>query len=610
MWAGRASRRGLWTCGALVAWTAISPQLFLVAVILAVSAGRRNLRALPTPLLLAFVTIAPTIWSLFGPNSSELRATIMTSLPWETDQSASVREAVAGTGYFTHYWETASATVPLGWIVTFTAPLAVVALVSFRPRMLFAWGLGACYLLGVALISGLKGPLAAPLAFLFATLPPFSAFRELYHFAVLTEFPAAVGTSVLITRVPKSAGPVAATAFIACVAWPWLSGAVLGQDGSAYRRSDVQLFAPSQPSRIAFEPLVNPIGPVGATYGGTEPDAQAADGREPFWIYLPSGIEGAAAFALADGSSRDFAAISRALGISVIERRRGFESKVTRTSMYRPLAYAGFGTHVGVPRWPLIRAASRSGDRDVFIAPSRTSLVRLLSVGPPEPEPPRGGPKSVRGLDANSGWASADDFWYVGPGVAEAAGGVVTTNAAARDGFPPCSSSEPVSHKRRRSIPALPDGWKPAARTCDGAPVARLVDSATIAWSRLGPLLRWQRTLNLGRAPELGLGVVARGDGFSLIVRNRCSHCRIALSESAADGWILSGPNGIVPRQSGATPFNEWAIDARPGDHYEIDYAPQRLAYSLGTLAWVSWLVLLARALLPLRRPIVVHPAT
>jgi hypothetical protein len=192
-------------------------------------------------------------------------------LSWELNNSSPAGDAAVMLGYFTRYYETHA--LPAAEIV-----LYVVLATSLLGSILAARRLGVYPLLlcvlGFALVSGLYGPLAAPLSSSFERYAAFTALRDVHYFAALTAAGMALAIGLAVDARPKWFGLPALAAAV-WIAAPAIGGRAVADIlvprafvGDALH--NMQIVASHGPGRVLMLPAEEPLGPIGALNQGRD----------------------------------------------------------------------------------------------------------------------------------------------------------------------------------------------------------------------------------------------------------------------------------------------------------------------------------------------------
>jgi len=176
-------------------------QFFLFAVVLILLAAPRQRRSWIfrfafRVLLVAFVFTAPQ-WILATTLAHGTLEQYSPLLHWEYAQSAGLLSAVRILDYIGHYDNRfiGEQERALLWALPVLAGVSLFFLERTRERLL----LGGMVAIGILASSGLRGPLAMPLTFLFSSSAS-GIIRELYDFQALTVLGYAASISLLFSR--------------------------------------------------------------------------------------------------------------------------------------------------------------------------------------------------------------------------------------------------------------------------------------------------------------------------------------------------------------------------------------------------------------------------
>ncbi len=192
-------------------------------------------------------------------------------LSWELNNSSPAADAAVMLGYFTRYYETHAlpATEIVLYVVLAASILGAIVVAGRRG----VYPLVLC-VLGFALVSGLYGPLAVPMASSFQRYAAFTALRDVHYFAALTATGMALAIGLLVDARPRWFGLPALAAAV-WIAAPGIGGrAVAGiLVPQAFVRDalhDMQIVASHGPGRVLMLPAEEPLGPIGAPNQGRD----------------------------------------------------------------------------------------------------------------------------------------------------------------------------------------------------------------------------------------------------------------------------------------------------------------------------------------------------
>ena len=357
-------------CVALALWLLAAQRAWRLCLMVVVVAALSEL-----PSLLA-LTLAPG--DLYGLKRAVLQ--------WEWTQSAPPALLVAFGGYPPRYSEAYSVPSYLANTVVF-AMLPIGALVArgrIAPAMI---ALGA---FAGLIATGLRGPLAAPIAAAFVFVPAMSAIRELYDVMPLLAFAAACATAACLDTV--------AARFRFGRAWALavgagVTGAAIWPVAGGYSHDFVPLVAAAAeadaidrlplPGRVLLLPGIYPMATSDGKGEGLDPLA-AAEGAHPIVdAWRPAAAVARTYWALASDPARA-AEDLRSLGCSYIVVhhgivRRGIDSPA-ETALER--GAAAIGTRVAsIPSLSVYELAP---------APSRVRATSVL-IRPGTPQEQNGG---------------------------------------------------------------------------------------------------------------------------------------------------------------------------------------------------------------------------
>lgn len=147
-----------------------------------------------------FLLVSSPEWILTLDQGTKGLDAFIPLLHWERAQSISLGAAFRALDYTGGYDQ--QLLPPLVRLSFFALPAICVLAIVFGKRRHAVFF--SCIIVGsVVLSSGLDGPLAAPLLFLFSNIRPFALFRELYDFLGLAAFGYAIMPSLLSAVVPS-----------------------------------------------------------------------------------------------------------------------------------------------------------------------------------------------------------------------------------------------------------------------------------------------------------------------------------------------------------------------------------------------------------------------
>jgi len=263
----------------------VHPQFFCFFGILAfgLAFGRRRWYLVVVAAALPFVVSPSSVGAgLLGAPAASLRFE-ETTLRWEVVNSASMLDALELTGYVRDYDRQAEPSLLLARryamrALWFAALIGAIRTPRARPYFALA-------IFGLFMHSGLDGPLATPLAYLFSHDAWFSIFRELYHFAVFT----ALGLIVCAANCLNGRPALLALATLLTVVPQWTGAYFRGV--SFERGDDMEQIAAlvsrdPAPGSVLFVPILQPLGRDDA-HAGVDPDAYPFPGRAAIHAFVP-----------------------------------------------------------------------------------------------------------------------------------------------------------------------------------------------------------------------------------------------------------------------------------------------------------------------------------
>ncbi|HEX5275378.1 MAG TPA: hypothetical protein VFW34_08880 [Candidatus Rubrimentiphilum sp.] len=603
-----AVRRGrFWQAAFWFAWCLLQIQVALLAIIIVMVLGRhrKNLRAGIFPFACVVGTILPYLWALLQPAGLAVAGSMKTSLPWELSQSATLLAALQGDGYFAHYWINAVAGTP-AQAAPMIYPLALAALIVRRRRIVIA--LASIYGTGVALVWGLNGPLAIPMAWSFTHVLAASAFRELYDAAFLITFSASLLAALLLLIIPKRYRSMAAIAITIFFAWPWMNGSVLAQTGtpalSAAETTEIASALQDRPSAAEFllPPAANPVGPIANRFGGADPLAFPIGQMVPFWSYNDFGYYHGLAEAVLKGGPFS-APLARALGIGAIVSRSNIETKFRANSAFP----ASFTIQEISGKQPLLRGWHRiwtSSHVEIMIPDAPMGLLQIMQnfrKAPSGADPAAQIPPVellAAGSDPARGWVHGSDWWFLSPALAAAAGAAVTSSRA----FPFTVLCQGFG--RRRELALLgqgaigsveirdPNNWSIRTVTCGVMLIARTYRGSFIAVTTPEELRRWSNLeRDLSGLQLQNLSAVRSGDMIAARAVATCRKCAVRLSQTYSTLWTMRIDGRSAPlHQTMRGLDNEWPVAIKSGDEITVEYRDPvgRVAKFLAVICWLA----------------------
>jgi hypothetical protein len=425
---GRAGALGmLWGCAAA------QVQFLIIAPLALFVAGKRALsRDIALAAIIACALQAPMIAALVWGHPGAAYASAHANGDWQLAQSARASLALAGAADPAGYFERFEANAEL-----FLAPLLALAFLAawYMPR---AAPLGLLWLGSALWSAGLRGPLAAPLAYAFDHSLVSSAFREFSHTEVLATLPllllAALGARMLAARRGAIALGVLAFACFPAV-WPSIAGDaarfdVAVQPEPAYASLADSIAALPGNGSVLWLPSTQPMRMSDAR-GGADSLALPIGAHPPFVEYRPS-VPLVVAIRAIDEGDRAACGLLADLGVQAVVDRTDVTSvpgqdkrdslapgnldrvglhlieRDSAASLYGVPCYKGRITwaSASVVRgdWLALRSLARVGATDEITLPPRPP-ARLAAWPPPEP--------TYESVDVARGWvplSQADAF--------------------------------------------------------------------------------------------------------------------------------------------------------------------------------------------------------
>ena len=311
-----------------LAFTIVQLQIFglaLIVLIFAVIFRKRTLKEAATIVLIALPLLLP---ALLGPlflsqPSHGAIAMQRAVLSWQLQQSVPPIEATEGRGYFVHYYEL----LTQFWLqhVLLLFPLcALFALIELRREMRVAGLLVALALLAWLTATGLRGPLHELWSVLFARIPAFSVYRELYDVMALYWL-VVVLLAARFWMTQRAVGWLFAIFGLWATLPAWFAAPNLVGWAPTPATIGVLTTAAQRlpPGRVLWWPAQQPLGPPDRTVGGADPLAYTPLGRaRPIFEYQPYGSFAAAVTLAQQGNWQSAEPIFSQLGIVAIADRR------------------------------------------------------------------------------------------------------------------------------------------------------------------------------------------------------------------------------------------------------------------------------------------------
>ncbi|HET9096097.1 MAG TPA: hypothetical protein VFN37_05520 [Candidatus Baltobacteraceae bacterium] len=610
--------------GSLIALTALQPQIWVMTLLVCIAlfaAKARGTRSLLEIVVLAgcgTMLTMPELYGSFAAHSAAHYAGMQTIPMWEANNSAPFFSAIVGLGYAPGYAERALGVVPwaqlLLWIVPIAACGAAIVRRSDSRIAVFAFA----WIFALLLVSGVKGPLAAALQYLFDRFLWASTFRELYHFAEPMWLLAAVLAAVCLDRLRPAAAT--AIAVIACAGalalWipPAYAGTLQSWDYGARTQALFSRPVPRFASRFLLTPAVPPLGPRGTAYRGVDPDANSIGNWFPLNSAEQYGPIGASLL-LGETDPERYAGWLRAAGVSAVLPRPYLQSNPIDGSPLSPAeklqAKRYFHRDHGGRFWqetpqplvelrralPVVRDPFRARFTDGFI------LERGAYVDPHDPDAVapalRTQPQVSRDAwDPAQTWVRADYWWWLDPQIAFWPDAALTWSnrelpipaAARRNGYAHVVlfAGKLFAGGRLEHVKYRIASWVPVS----GAACLRVEGGAAL-------VIEFARV----RAPYRPLDIRAVRDSAETPVPFSadclCASMRLSpsdrwvvLKQSYDDAWRLRVEPGTVLRHVVFAGYgNAWEIQARPGSRAFLFYAPAASWEFLVHISLILWLL-------------------
>ena len=273
------------------------------------------------------LTQAATLFALLHPSIVATLESQRALLPWEINLSSSMGSAIRTIGYFMHYAEDVS---PHWWPASLYFPVALGIWGLLRRRLA---GMIALLAFGVALVAGLRGPLAVPLRYMFCKFTAASAFREFAHFWPLVALPISLGIAFSVYSGSQRPLSRALALTSACLyAVPFLGGGLTTLVKEYAPSRDVRQAAgimerDKVPGRFMVVPFEQPVRRKGSSSAGIDALSYYPIGRQqPFFTYLPTGPIAFVDALLRDGSTA-FSSVAARMGVRYVVVRRDVVSQ-------------------------------------------------------------------------------------------------------------------------------------------------------------------------------------------------------------------------------------------------------------------------------------------
>ncbi|HEX5275346.1 MAG TPA: hypothetical protein VFW34_08720 [Candidatus Rubrimentiphilum sp.] len=611
--------------GSLVALAALQVQLWIITLCICIAllmvGMNKNRRRSAADLLLLIATgtvlTIPEIYGVVAAHSAERYSSLQTIPLFESNNSAPFSAAVIGLGYAPGYAETALARVPWAIIFLWAVPLAACAGAFIARRERKVNVLTVAWLALLALVAGVRGPLAAPIAYSFAHFPWTSTFRELHHFAEPMWILAVVLATVFMQSLRRRAGAilsvVAALGILALWAPADYGGTLRSWD---FAGKSAALFAqgiPAVPARYLLTPSIQPVGPFGTSFDGADPDA--AVNRTWFPENDPEqfGIVGVPLL-MGERNPRQNAGWLRAAGVSAVLPRPYLVSKAITNSpltasekhqaeqyFHAPSKTAAWSEKAGSllelrSDVPVVRDPFTTRFDDGFL------LERDVFVDTHDPDavPPtmRAAPVVSRD-DWNPArtWVGASYWWWLDPQLAFWPRSVFTWSnrplqvpPSVQNGYVHVVVFAGRLFAGQRAVSARKGvaAWLPlhgahTVRVRDGA--AMVIEFAVVQppyrLIRL-PAAQESAKTDASFSPDCACGTI----------RVSARHQWIVLKQSYNDGWRVILENGKVLRHVIFAGYgNAWEIQSTPEASARVEYAPAMVWQILVGASIIVWLL-------------------
>lgn len=612
--------------GAIIALTALQPQLWAITLIICValfvsSTSWRNARSFFDILVLVAtgaVLTLPELYGLVAAHSAARYADMQTIPMWESNNSAAFFAAAVGLGYAPGYVARALAVVPWASILLWLVPVAACAgtIVYRSERKVNV--LAAAWLLALGLVSGVKGPFAHPLEYLYANFLWASAFRELYHFAEPMWIFAALLAAAFMERLRPPTGMIlAVTAALGVLAlWtpPGYAGTLRSWDFANRTKTLLSEHAPRTASRYLLTPSIQPLGPRGTAFAGADPDVNVSGVWFPLNSAKQYGVIGATLL-LGELDAARYAGWLRAAGVNAVLPRpylisdaidssplsRAERRQAKRYFQHRVRAIPWRDTPEGLVELrsslPIVRDPFTGRFHDGFL------LEREVFSDPHDPETVPEGRRATP-VVSRSAWNPAKTWvrgvywWWIDPQVAFWPHSALTWSDQAlrvplayrHDGYAhvivfagTLLAGQRVVHVRYGVASWEPLQGAAALQVRNGA--AMVIEFARVE--------RPYRRVHLppASADASVVPVPFSVDCLCASMHIASRHTWVVLKQSYNDGWHLRVDNGKVLRHVVFAGYgNAWEVRASPGSPAFLVYAPAAQWQFLVTASLVVWL--------------------
>lgn len=613
--------------GAVIALTALQVQLWLatLAICVAVFAagahkGRRSMLDIAVLAFAGSTLAMPELYGAFAAHSAARYAALQTIPLWESNNSAPFFAALVGLGYAPGYAESALAQVPWARICLWLVPIGACAgaIVARRERKAIA--LAAAWLVLLSLVSGLDGPFAIPLKFLYARFIWASTFRELQHFAEPMWISAVVLSAIFAGRLDRRAGTGSAAVAVLGALALWVPphyGGTLRSWDFAGRSNALFSQPPAIASRYLLTPSIQPVGPPGTSFRGADPDAAVAGSWFPENDPEQFGMVGVPLL-LGERDPNRNAGWLRAAGINAVLHRPYLTSGAIENSalseIQKQQARRFFPRVVSQAPWreaalsllelrqslPVVRDPFTARFQDGFL------LERAVVTDAHDPDSVsaanRGVPLVSRiAWNPANAWVGASYWWWLDPQIAFWPDAALTWSnqplrvpeAFRQRGYVHVVVFAGVLLADRRAVRTRRDVATWVALR--GAATLRVSHGAAmiVEFANVSPPYR---PVHLAEHPD---GIALQGTfdpdcacGAVQVARN---DRWLVLKQSYDESWRVTLDRGRVLRHVLFAGYgNAWQIEAAPGSLARVEYAPAASWQFLVQASIILWLFIAA----------------
>lgn len=634
---GSGDFRARWLgAGVVAALAALQIQILLLTLVALtiVLALRMRQRRMPRSALIfvgvaavTVVLLAPEIWAVFAENSPAYLAPLRTLQHWELNNSSPLGAAPIAMGYFAGYAERAYASLPAGHLeqsLLWSVPLFALVGVLARWREAITWAVLLLWVVCVALVAGLNGPLAAPLAAAFERWNAASVFRELFHFASSGWGFACVLAAAGLQYLPPLLRPAGLLLPLIALISLWLPPNFASQlynwQPPAGLSSAIRSIASSPGAwRVLFVPAEMPVGPVTGHTGGFDPSAYASGTHAPVNVYRPAGpLE--VAIGLEERGDADAERWLQMLGVGAQLTEAGIVSRLQQI-YEKPKSWPAFMR--SGPRFPVARAAPHTS-LQIRGSPIASGAIALQIVRSPldwhsgpgfvfardalpaaQTDPDRLPADEIispfstyDGIDPSRGWVRAALWAWLDPAIAASGDGLVTwshepltippsaqkltaVHALVINGGLSASGSLLVLAQRELSWAILPRNAHTLVATA-----GIVVITGFAGLPRWAPLPVPHGTTPGSQSPLRFDPATLRAEG-SIPENERW----IVLKQAFAPGWQLTLDRGTVLAHVPVDGFaNGWRIRLNGPAYAVIEYVPARRGAWVVRLSLLLWL--------------------